>query len=67
MLSHIIYGERGAVNSFKGKPEQVKALAHELYLQYMQVWEDNYGPKSAAETIDIPKEEDKDVVNDEKA
>lgn len=45
VIHHVIYGERGAVNSFKdkGDDERIKQLAHELYLQYMQVWEENYG------------------------
>ena len=43
VIHHVIYGERGAINSFKGDEDRIKALAHELYLQYMQVWEDNYG------------------------
>ena len=43
VIHHVIYGERGSINSFKGNDEEIKALAHELYLQYMQVWEDNYG------------------------
>lgn len=54
VINHILGGEKGAIVHFQrdNNEERVKALAHELYLQYMQIWEELYGDKYKTEEKD---------------
>lgn len=52
VINRIIKHLMQDTEKLKGQPEEKKKLAHELYLQYMQVWEDLYGKDYPIEGTD---------------